>query len=300
MTSALVARLVENGVVDWDDTVGEVIGDLVPSMDPGYELLTYRHLLSHRAGVPFDLTDWEHDQFSGNPDQRDLVSDRLIYAKLVLDEPPGSEAGARTEYSNAGYVIAGTMLEKSAGKSFETLLQEELFASLEITSARFGAPENVGKIDAPRGHGLGPDGKTLIAVSGIDAINVPVGAPAGAIRLNLEDYSRFLVDQLRGARRSGDTFLSYDSYEVLHSPPFGFDTTTENETAEGYAMGWVVRDDMIYHSGDSINWLALTVIWPEKDRLVAVVANDGRGQVVWAKFGELIEFAKYLPIPDAE
>ncbi len=295
MTSTLVARLVEEGVVEWDDTVGEVLAPNVPNIDRGYESVTFKHLLSHRAGLPVDLADSEHDQFMGKLEDRDLVADRIVYASLVLDEPPEFEPGTRTEYSNNGYVVAGTMLEFITGKSWETLIQEELFAPLGISSAGFGAPGSTGKVDAPRGHKVGDDGETLIPLTGPEADNVLAGGPAGSIHMSLEDYSKFLVDHLRGARGLGNTLLSTESYEILHTPPFGYDPTPEGEAIRGYAMGWVIKDDLLYHSGSNTIWLMFTMMWPLEDRIVVVVANDGRGNVLYPLFVELGEFAKHLP-----
>ena len=295
MTATLVARLVEEGVVEWDETVGEVLVPKVPNIDPGYESITFKHLLSHRAGLPNELSDSEHDQFMGKFEDRDLVADRIVYASLVLDEPPEFEPGTRTEYSNAGYVVAGTMLEFITGKSWETLIQEELFAPLGISSAGFGAPGRTDKVDAPRGHKVGDDGKTLIPLTGPEADNVLVGGPAGSIHMGLGDYSRFLVDHLRGARGDDNTLLMLDSYEILHKPPFGYDSTEEGEAIRGYAMGWVIKDDLLYHSGSNTIWLMFTMMWPLEDRIVVVVANDGRGDVLYPLFVELGEFAKHLP-----
>ena len=43
-------------------------------------------------------------------------------------------------YSNLGYVVAGAMAERVTARSWESLMQERLFAPLGISSADFGAP----------------------------------------------------------------------------------------------------------------------------------------------------------------
>lgn len=126
----------------------------------------------------------------------------------MLDDPPLFEAGERTEYTNVGYVVAGAMLEAKTGKTWEALIQAELFVPLGISSGGFGPPGSVNELDAPRGHWLQDDGETLVPLAGPKADNVPVGGPAGSVHMNLADYSRFLVDHLRGARGLGDTLLS--------------------------------------------------------------------------------------------
>jgi len=56
MTATLVARLAERRLIGWDDTLGDVVGDL-PSMRQEYRAATFRHLLTHRAGLPDNLTE---------------------------------------------------------------------------------------------------------------------------------------------------------------------------------------------------------------------------------------------------
>ena len=296
MTSTLVARLVEKGVVDWDDTIGEVLGPSVPNIDAGYEGVTFKHLLSMRSGVARDLQDRFHDQFKGSLEDRDLVADRMLHASLVLSEPPLFAPGEKFEYSNAGYVVAATMLETITGKSWEELIHEEVFEPLGISSAGFGAPGSIDELDAPRGHRIEAGGDSMIPVAGPDGDNVLVGGPAGSVHMNLADYAKFLVDHLRGVRGEGDTLLAPGSYEILHTPPFGYDPTENGEAVRGYAMGWAIKDDLLYHSGSNTIWLMLTAMWPAEDRIVVVVANEGRGDVLYPLFVDLGEFAKTLPL----
>lgn len=110
--------------------------------------------------------------------------------------------------------------------------------------------------------------------------------------MSLGDYSRFLVDHFRGSRGLDNTLLSPESYEILHTPPFGYDPSAEGEPIRGYAMGWVIKDDLLYHSGSNTIWLVLTMMWPDQDRIVVVAANDGRGDVLYPLFVELGEFAR--------
>ena len=55
MTATLVARLVDLGAVCWDDCVGEVLSIVAPAMNECYRSATFRHLLSHRSGLPANI-----------------------------------------------------------------------------------------------------------------------------------------------------------------------------------------------------------------------------------------------------
>lgn len=292
MTATLVARLVESAVIHWDNTIGEILMPVVPDIHPKYKTLTFRHLLSHTGGLVEGLGDSEYAQFVGTFDGRDLRADRLLYVALTLDEPPRFKAGERTEYTNVGYVVAAAMLETVTGDSWEELIRTELFSPLGISSAGFGPPGSIDTLDAPRGHRLQEDGKTLTPLAGPKADNVPVIGPGGSIHMSLGDYSRFLVDHLRGARGLTPTLLSLNSYEILHTPPFGYEPTEPGEPVRGYAMGWVIKDNLLYHSGSNTIWLAFTMMWPDDDLVVVVVANEGRGDILYPLFAELGEHAR--------
>ena len=55
MTATLVASLADAGALRWEDTVGDALKDVAPEMDKAYKPATFRHLLSHRSGLPKDL-----------------------------------------------------------------------------------------------------------------------------------------------------------------------------------------------------------------------------------------------------
>jgi len=69
-------------------------------------------------------------------------------ASKPLDHPRGS----KFEYSNLGYVIAGAVLERMSGKTWEELVREQIVEPLELKSAGFGPQSSLGRVDAPLGH----------------------------------------------------------------------------------------------------------------------------------------------------
>ena len=57
MTATLAAMLVEEGKLRWDSTIGEVLGDEVPGINPKLAAVTLEQLLSHSSGIPSDTPD---------------------------------------------------------------------------------------------------------------------------------------------------------------------------------------------------------------------------------------------------
>ena len=261
MTATLVARLAEAGRIGWDDTVGQVLGPVIADIHPAYRDATYVALLQHRAGLPANIGWFASLRLLGSAEGRDLIADRRSYAARVLSRAPVADP-AGFAYSNAGYVVAGAMLEQTTGESWESLMRAEVFAPLGLDSAGFGPPGRRGAADQPRGHRKGLTGALRAVEPGPVADNVPALGPAGTVHLSLAD----MLDYLTAHARPDTGFLSAESWARLHTPPEG----------GSYAMGWNVSDDgRLGHSGSNTLWFARMAVWPETNRALFLVVNAG-------------------------
>jgi CubicO group peptidase (beta-lactamase class C family) len=261
MTATLFGRLVDAGAVRWNETVGDVLGATAADMNKAYRPATFRHLLSHHAGLPRDLAPAELARFSRLID--DAREERKAFARLALAMPPIGPMGATYGYSNTGYVVAGAMLEARLGKSWEDLIREHLFGPLQLFNAGFGAPGHKGQTDQPVGHAKGPVGESRQAypIGGIVTDHAVVLGPAGRVHMSLADLLRYL-----GAHRDRSEYLKSDTWTTLHTPPF----------AGAYAMGWNVRSDgALTHSGYNRLWYAEVLVDPAAGIVAAAASNDG-------------------------
>jgi CubicO group peptidase (beta-lactamase class C family) len=261
MTATLVGRLVEAGAVRWDDTVGETLRDVAPQMNEAYRPATFRHLLSHRAGLQGNLPLGEFGKFSRAI--ADAREERKAFVRLALSMTPQGPMTSTFEYSNNGYVVVGAMLEARLGKSWEELIQAQLFSPLGLASAGFGAPGHAGAIDQPVGHAMGAPGTGLKAfpVGGPITDNVVALGPAGRVHMNLNDVLRYL-----GVHRDATDYLRRDTWHTLHTLPFG----------GGYALGWEVRKDgALSHSGSNTLWYAHVLVDASHGIAAVAAANDG-------------------------
>ncbi len=86
MTATLAARLVEKGTVAWIDTVGARLGKAVPEMNDAYRDVTFRHLLTHRAGLQPNIPLERFGDFGQTPDNP--IADRLKWVRLALAQSP--------------------------------------------------------------------------------------------------------------------------------------------------------------------------------------------------------------------
>ena len=121
-TAVLVLQQVESGAISLDDSLEKFELGFPP--ETGTKV-TVRHLLHHRSGFPdiFVAEYWE------NPLAFETIAARLgllRHAKLLFE--PGSDQ----RYSNYGYVVLGAILEKATGRPFAALLEEQIFAPLQL------------------------------------------------------------------------------------------------------------------------------------------------------------------------
>lgn len=259
MTSTLIARLVERGQLKWDSTLAEIFPDLAPQMDPEFQKVNLLQLLSHRAGLPANL---DLAAYAGN----DVQALRLRAVREYLAKKPETKPGSTYAYSNLGYIIAGAIVEKVTGQPWEKAITEEVFKPLQMNSAGFGGTGMPGQIDQPWPH---TDDGQPTAENGPEMDNPPVMGPAGRVHCSIQDWAKFIQDQLRGARGEA-ALLKPESYQKLQTPPFGGD----------YALGWIVVQrgwgggTVLNHGGDNTMNFANVWVAPKRDFAILVCLNQ--------------------------
>lgn len=146
-TAALVLRLAQDGKLALSDPITKFF----PQMSFGGAAITLEQLLSHTAGVPnyTDMPEWI-------PRWREDMSVETLFA-LFRDKPLDFPPGTLWNYSNSGYILLGAVIEQVTGKSYEAVVESELFAPLGMKDSRYGHQEEIvrGRV---AGYVKGPEG----------------------------------------------------------------------------------------------------------------------------------------------
>lgn len=286
ITVAMIARLVEQGVLGWDTPLSTLLPDLAAQMQPAYRDVTLVQLLSHRAGLPENLTDAAAlDAFF--VDTRPLPVQREAYVKAALAEAPVHPPGTEFAYSNSGFLIAAVIAERATGKEVEALMQREVFQPLGMTGAGFG-PTPAGQ---PLGH-RGGKPVTKAPQKADDGVP-PIYTAAGNLHMRLQDLALFAIDQLAGSQGKG-TLLTPASYALMQTAQPG----------SGSGLDWGVQPSIagrqgpvLVHGGSDGNWLAWVVLFPGQNNGVIAIANAaedmGADQATMGVLGGL--FAELAP-----
>lgn len=277
MTATVVGRLVDRGLVEWETTVADVFPDLAGSLDPAIGSLTFEELLAHRSGLTDDISNELLEAiatFHGSGREA-----RLRFLPPYLADQPRGIRG-QYGYSNLGYTLVGAMLERVTGTAFEELLRAEVFAPLEMRSARFGPPgsNDPAVIDAPRGHGA--DHRPLLPIEQFD---VPFISPAGMYSMTLKDWSKFALSQL-GIPIRGRLLLSPASLARIQTAVGG--TLPPPLAPASYGLGWLLLPlgdtVLLVHDGSNLAWFSEVLINRKSGRILLISTNEASDRALAA------------------
>lgn len=143
-TAAAVYKLVEQGLLSFDDQ----LGDLFESVPSDKRNVTISHLLEHRSGFP-DLIgrdgqplrqrDWAPETYDYAPLSRDEMLS-IAWSATLLFEP-----GTREAYSNFGYGILAAVVERFSGESYEAFVRNQILLRAGMPHTGYRLPDFSGK-----------------------------------------------------------------------------------------------------------------------------------------------------------
>lgn len=288
MTATLAGILVEQGALHWDGTVADSFPELVPKMTEGLHGVTLQQLLSHTSGIPSD-----NDEFGKLLEQSytqdGLNLDELRYWLVTnwAPMPLATKPGTTFAYSNMGYTLAGAMMERAAKSTWEELVVAHIFTPLKLRSAGFGPQSSLGRVDAPLGHLLRPDGALKPMLAGPDGDNPLIIGPAGTVHLSILDFAAWAGWQA-GEGKRGPAITTAATLRKMHQPvidiaiPSGAPGTPSGTGS--YCLGWGIltlpfsKEPFITHTGSNTLNLAMVMLQPQHDFAMVLATNRGDKQ----------------------
>jgi len=129
-TKLAIAQLAAAGKLSLDDTLKTHLPALpVPSADR----ITLRQLLEHRSG----MGDIFGPRFEAAQPAR--LRELADFIPLFADQPLAFEPGSDEQYSNAGYVVLGLVIERITGQTYRDYVARRIFAPAGMTATGFWA-----------------------------------------------------------------------------------------------------------------------------------------------------------------
>jgi CubicO group peptidase (beta-lactamase class C family) len=296
MTATLVAMLVDEGKLAWDDRVTKHLPWL-QLFDPWVTReVTLRDLLTHRVGVGGALL-----PAATTLDRREVLR-RLRFIE------PYAPFRAQYDYSNLMYTTVGEVVADVSGKGWEDVLQSRLLAPLGITGAQLTldslwSPENVapcfccdlvgrsvGIADARPGTNvtmphLKKNGRMQV---------IPwrryanIGPAGGELSMSVRDMARWVRFLVGKGVFEGKRLLSEKQFAEMHEPQIpipreNWSPFLREEPAVhfmAYGLGWRLNDyrgrRMSSHTGNVYGFHATVGLLPDDGIGVVVIANADR------------------------
>lgn len=260
-TSMLAAIAVDRGRLSWSTTIAQAFPELGATIRTEYRAVTLRDLLSHQSGV---VRDAPGSAISGAT----RTAQRNAVTAWAVQQPPLTPRGTYN-YTNVGYIIAGAMIERALGASFEDAMVANVFAPLGIVDAGFGPQATTGSTAQPVAHRL--VGGQWLMLENFD--NPPVYASPGGTHMSIGSWARFLQEVLR--MEAGTATLASLSAER--------ETTASISTVGGtdtYGMGWIITSRgwangrTLTHNGTNTGNHSVTWMAPLRGFAVLAVTNS--------------------------
>jgi len=291
LTSTLVALLVDEGRVAYDDPVARHLPDLAAALLPDVDLeaITVEHLLSHQAG-------FDGDHLFTHPEAHHLEA--LAGARHLF------APGEGFSYNNAGFSLAGELVGAVAGQPYAEVVARRLVGPLGLEGACFTADDAItrpvalphwvieGKAYVLRGAGWQPGWELG-----------PLDWAAGGLIASVPHLLRWGRFQLDGAADDGTVLLDAAARTRLHTP------VVDADEVSSVALDWSVRTTdgvtTIDHGGVTVGYCTDLVVVPEGEVVVACCTHATNGGAVnqavrrWAleRFAGIVERD---PSPDPE
>ncbi len=277
-TAAAVMLLVEDGKLDLDTPIRQYRQDLPPA----WQALTLRQLLSHTSGLS------ETYDYGKVKTPKDI----LKFGNPQLDFP----AGEAWSYSNAGFLVAGQIIEQVSGQSYHDFLRDRIFQPLGMTRTEAAVTPSLpnlatGYIWNDRGWNHQFDTLNLDGWQWADA--------AGNIISTATDMTKW-VEALNAGK-----LLKPSSYEQLWNA-----TSLKNGRQSIYGLGWFLgnfnQHPHTEHGGNIAGYSSGLYRFPN-DRIdvivltnAAIIDGSGIAQSIASVYVPSVSIASLKPQPDTD
>ena len=255
-----VMRLVEQGKIDLRAPVRAYLPEFRVRDEVASREATVWHLLTHLGG-------WE-GQVSG-PDRGTETLENFVGS--ITDLMQVAPTGQAWSYNNAGFSIAGRVIEVATGNSINRSMRDLVFQPLGLEHAGTTPGEFIVQRFAA-GH-VTRDGKTTLQ----RPFNHPPGVTAGGVGLCMTDllaYARFHMGD--GTSAKGDRVLKPESLDQMRTTQL-----RKQGTDDEIGLAWHIRRAgpmrTFAHGGTLGGHILLLEIVPERNFAIAILTNANSG-----------------------
>lgn len=289
-TASALAVLVDENKIDWQDKVIDYIPEFRLKAPLDAQQVKIIDLLTHKSGLSSGAGDsmiW--------PAPSTFTSSEIINNLRYLS--PQYDFREKYAYSNVMYIVAGEIIERVSGQSFDEFLQTNIFKPLKMkcfagdipkpnlahTAKAYGYNDALGTFEIKRNS---------IKEKGL------VSAPAGAIVCDLD--SMILWSQ--AMNNNNKKILSESQFSTLFTPQTNLKPSKQEREWNGamfkqYALGWRVSNVGKYlsysHTGTISGYQSYMLLVPELELSFIILTNGSNSAARGSIMQTLLQY--YLP-----
>lgn len=232
VTWTAVMQQVEAGKIDLDADVNTYLDFKIPARDG--KPVTMRELMQHTAG----FEEQAKSVLSNDPDAPGFVQLLKTWTPARVFAP-----GTTPAYSNYGASLAGYIVQRVSGESFDDYVERHIFAPLEMTHSTFRQPLPAALVPLmSKGYALASDDAEKFEMIG--------PAPAGSLSSTGEDMAHFMIAHLQDGEYNGQRILQPQTARQMHDSPLTL-LPPLNRMELGFFETNINGHEVIGHLGDT-------------------------------------------------
>lgn len=267
-TTFLLGQLVDEGKVAFDDQVIKYIPEFSLIDQDLTVNLTIRDLLAHRTGIARHDPIWVYLKIS-----------RSEIIPLLRHFEPACGLRQEFQYNNFMYAIAGIIIERVTGQSWEDAISARILRPLEMNDSNISIEQLKSNLNFSFPHAEINDIAVTVPFRDLYAVN-----PGGGINSNIIDMIKWIRLHLsKGSFQGIIQAETLQEMQTLHMtfPPSS--NISEEIYQLGYGLGWFIGKyrghDLISHGGDIDGFSSDVSLLPTEGIGLVILTNsssDGR------------------------
>ncbi|MFG4002411.1 serine hydrolase [Flavobacterium aquidurense] len=274
-TTAALSILEDEGKLKWTDKVKNYIPEFKMYNDYVTENFNIQDLLTHRSGLGLGVGD-----LMFFPDGSDFTIKDVVTSFQHFK--PVSAFRTKFDYDNLLYIVAGELIAKVSGMSYEEFVQKRIIEPLQMKNSFAGSSLIKDKNSFAVSHSS--ESGTIKTIAGLD---VQINSAAGGIYSNVADMSQWMLVCLNkgqyGAELKTTLFSSKNHSEMwrIHTVEEADPNPRYNSHFSGYGLGWGISDAKgnlkVSHTGGLPGMLSIVTMYPDLNLGIVIFTNTENG-----------------------
>ena len=276
-TTAALAILVDEGKISWNDKVTKYLPEFKMYNDYVTENFTIEDLLCHRSGLGLGVGD-----LNSFPDGSDFTIKDVLTSFQHFK--PVSAFRTQFDYDNQLYFVAGELIARVSGMSWEKYIQTKIMEPLQMNDSRPSIKDLKDKTNLAIPHSTEGANEKIRTIALFEEM---INGAAGGILSNVNDMSKWMIMQLYQGKY-GDQLSKQLFTEKQQREMWQIKTVTEfnpnpryNQHFSGYGLGWGLADVKgnlrVSHTGGLPGMLSVVCMIPDLKLGIVVLTNTESG-----------------------